>query len=54
MGSSMIRHYFKKWFLYSSDGKKILGVHKTLKDAQAQELAIKLSKLRREGRIPPR
>lgn len=29
------------WFLYTSDGKRVLGKHKTREEAEAQERAIK-------------
>ena len=43
-----------KYILFSKDGKKILGKHKTLAGAKAQETAIDLSKARAAGdKVPP-
>jgi hypothetical protein len=50
----MIKHLGRKWALYTSDGRRLLGLHATKAEAEKQERAIHLSKLRREGRIPPR
>jgi hypothetical protein len=51
----MIKKVGKKWYLYSSDGKKILGRHPTKAAAKRQEAAINLAKARAAGhRIPRR
>jgi len=36
----MIRKEGSVWVLYTSDGKRVLGKHKTKKGAVAQEMAI--------------
>jgi len=51
----MIKKVGKKWYLYSHDGKKILGRHPTKAGAKRQEAAVNLSKARAAGhRIPCR
>lgn len=51
----MIKKVGKKWYLYSHDGKKILGRHPTKTAAQHQEAAVNISKARAAGhRIPRR
>lgn len=51
----MIKKVGKKWYLYSHDGKKILGRHPTRAGAERQEAAVNLSKARAAGhRIPRR
>lgn len=40
----MIRKEGAEWVLYTSDGKRVLGRHKTKKDALAQERAIQMRK----------
>ncbi len=40
----MIKKEGSKWVLYTHDGEKILGTHKTKKEAVAQEVAINISK----------
>ena len=49
----MIAKCGKKWCLFDSKGKKLLGVHTTLKKAKAQETAINISKARRAGHKIP-
>jgi hypothetical protein len=44
----MIKKVGSQWILYTKDGKKILGKHKTRAKAIAQEWAIKKSKERRK------
>lgn len=41
----------RQFELHSKDSGRLLGKHKTKKAAEKQELAIRLSKLRKEGRI---
>lgn len=41
----MIRKEGNVWVLYTSDGKRVLGKHKTKKEAQAQERAIQARRL---------
>jgi len=48
----IIRQEGKEWVLYSSDGKKVLGRHKSEKEALAQERAILVNKQRIEKFIP--
>lgn len=50
----MIKKVGTKWVLYSRDGTKILGRHKTKKEAQSQEAAINISKARAAGHRIPR
>jgi hypothetical protein len=38
-----------KWVLYTKDGRRKLGTHKTKKDAQAQERAINAQKGTKNG-----
>jgi len=45
----MIKKEGSKWVLYTHDGAKILGRHKTKKEAQTQEVAINISKARAAG-----
>ena len=40
----MIRHEDGKWKLYTSDGSRVLGIHDTEEDAEAQERAAQRSK----------
>jgi hypothetical protein len=44
---TMIKPSGGKFLLYTSDGKRVLGVHKSKADALAQERAIKASEARR-------
>ncbi len=44
----MIRKVGNMYYLYSKDGKKILGRHKTHAAAKRQEAAIKIAKAKRE------
>lgn len=54
-GDQMIKKVGKKWYLYSHDGKKILGRHPTKAGCKRQEAAVNLSKARAAGhRIPRR
>lgn len=49
----MIKKVGKKWYLYTKDGKRILGRHTTRIQAEKQESAIHISKARVAGhRIP--
>ncbi len=51
----MIKKCGKKWCLYAHDGKRVLGTHKTKKEAESQEAAINISKARKAGhKIPKR
>lgn len=50
----MIRKERGEWVLRSRKTGRVLGRHKAREDAIKQEVAIKLSQLRRQGRIPPR
>lgn len=51
----MIKKEGSKWVLYTHDGTKVLGTHKTKKEAVAQEAAINISKARAAGhKISPR
>jgi len=50
----MIKKVGKKWYLYSSDGKKILGRHPTKASALRQERAVNISKARAAGHRIPR
>ena len=43
----MIRKQGNKYVLYTSDGSRVLGTHESRTQAEAQERAIKLSKLRK-------
>ena len=43
----MIKQIGDMWYVYDSTGKKVLGKHKTYKDALAQLRAIEASKARR-------
>ena len=43
----MIRKVGNMYYLYTKDGKKILGRHKTHAAAKKQEIAIKYAKKRR-------
>lgn len=45
----MIRHVGNEWRLYSKSGGKLLGRHRTRKEAEEQERAIEDAK-RRRGR----
>lgn len=48
----MIARFHRKWALVSREGK-VLGLHDTKHEAEAQERAIRISKARRAGhRIP--
>lgn len=50
----MIQHIHDKFYLFTSDGKKVLGKHATRAKAEAQETAINLSKARKAGdKVPP-
>jgi hypothetical protein len=48
----MIRKRGKFWILYDSEGNRVLGRHRSAKKARKQEIAIRLSKLRKQRRIP--
>lgn len=50
----MIRKRGKKFYLYTHDGKRILGRHATREQAVAQERAINISKARAAGHRIPR
>jgi hypothetical protein len=50
----MIKKEHGYWVLRSKRSHRVLGRHKTKRQAEKQETAIRLSKLRRQGRIPPR
>lgn len=50
----MIKKVGKKWYLYSHDGKKILGRHPTRVAAERQESAVNISKARAAGHRIPR
>ena len=50
----MIKQSGRKWILYTQDGKKILGVHKSKADAERQETAINISKARAAGHNIPK
>lgn len=51
----MIKKVGTKWVLYTHDGKRVLGTHKTKKEAASQEAAINISKARAAGhRIAPK
>lgn len=45
----MIKKVGKKWYLYTHDGKRILGRHATKTSAEKQERAITISKARAAG-----
>jgi hypothetical protein len=49
----MIEKIGSKWVLFSRNGK-VLGMHKTKRDAKAQEFAINIAKARRAGHRIPR
>ena len=50
----MIKHIGRKWVLYDSKGKRVLGTHPTKAAAMKQERAINISKARKAGHaIPP-
>lgn len=44
---AVIKKIKGKYYLFDSKGKRVLGVHKTYKDALRQERAIQLAKKRR-------
>jgi hypothetical protein len=48
--SKIIRHEGSEWVLYASDGKRVLGRHKTKQEAERQEAAIYASRARRVTR----
>lgn len=50
----MVKREGKFWVLRSRRGGRVLGRHRSKRQAERQETAIRLSRLRREGRIPPR
>ncbi len=50
----MIKKHGTIWILYTSDGSRILGRHKTRADAVRQERAINISKARRAGHHIPK
>ena len=50
----MIRKEGGYYVLRSKRSHRVLGRHKTKRGAERQELAIRLQKLRAEGRIPKR
>lgn len=50
----MIKKVGKKWYLYTKNGKKILGRHITKTSAQKQEAAIHISKARAAGHFIPK
>lgn len=47
---AIIRKKGKKYVLYDSKGKKVLGVHDTYEKASRQEKAIQIAKKRRKFR----
>jgi len=49
----MIKKRGKKWYLYDSKGKKILGRHPNRASALRQERAVNLSKARAAGHKIP-
>lgn len=49
----MIKKVGRKWYLYDSKGKRILGRHETRADALRQERAIQISKARKHGHAIP-
>lgn len=51
---ALIRHEGRYWVLRSKRSGRVLGKHPTKRKAEKQELAIRLSKLRAQGRIPKR
>ena len=54
-GAEMIKKVGKKFYLYSHDGKKILGRHPNRAGVERQEAAVNISKARAAGhRIPRR
>jgi hypothetical protein len=51
----MIKKQGKTWVLYTKDGSRVLGRHKTRAEAVRQERAVNISKARAAGhRIPRR
>ena len=42
----MIRYAGGHWWLFTHDGKRVLGQHETFKEAHTQEKAIQISKAR--------
>jgi len=50
----MIKKVGKKWYLYTKDGKRILGRHTSKASAVRQEAAINISKARAAGHRIPR
>lgn len=50
----VIRKKGRQYCLYSRRSGRKLGCHPSRKKAEKQELAITLSRLRKEGRIPKR
>ena len=43
----MIKKVGDTWVLYSADGSRVLGRHRSRRKAQAQEVAINISKARK-------
>lgn len=50
----MITKRGSMYVLHSSDGSKVLGRHRSRKDAERQEAAINISKARKAGHKIPR
>jgi len=50
----MIKKVGDMWYLYDSEGRKVLGKHKSRKDAVKQEIAINMSKARAAGHNIPK
>lgn len=50
----MIKKQGRTWVLYTSDGKRVLGKHKSRASAVRQERAINISKARAAGHRIPR
>ena len=44
----------RTWKLYTKDGSRVLGTHRTKKEAVAQERAVSISKARAAGHYIPR
>ena len=47
----MIRKVGSMYYLYTKDGKRILGRHKSHAAAKRQEVAIKIAKAKRKGKF---
>lgn len=44
----MVKKVGRKWVLYTKDGSKVLGKHDSRQDAIRQEVAIDISKSKKE------